>query len=149
MKAVVQRVRYASVEVEKELVAAIPQGLLVLLGVHQEDEEVDLEKIVKKVCSLRIFNDEEGKMNLDVNQVQGQILLVSQFTLLANSKKGNRPSYIDAARPEKALKFFELAKKRIEEKVDKEVLTGVFGADMQVSLLNDGPVTILLDSKEL
>lgn len=147
MRAVVQRVSEAAVSIGGAERARIRKGLLVLLGVEIGDTEEDLEWICGKIVRMRLFPDDEGVMNLDVNEVMGEILLVSQFTLHASTKKGNRPSYIRAARPEEAVPLYLRAKQRLSELTTHRVRTGEFGADMQVSLLNDGPVTIVIDSK--
>lgn len=146
MKAVIQRVRKASVEVEGNAVGEIGPGLLVLLGVAESDESADLDFLVKKVAAMRIFPDEAGKMNRSVQDAGGAILVVSQFTLIADTAKGNRPSFIGAARPEKAIPYYESFVEKMRA-AGITVATGIFGADMQVSLVNDGPVTIVLDSK--
>ncbi len=147
MRLVIQRVSEASVKIEGRLHATISSGLLVLLGIEEEDAEEDLNYLVQKLCSLRIFSDTEGKMNLDVKQLGGEILIVSQFTLYASAKKGNRPSFIKAARPEKAIPLYELFISTTSDALGKPCKGGVFGADMKVALINDGPVTILMDSK--
>ncbi len=147
MIAVVQRVSEAGVSIGGILKASIRTGLMVLIGIGQEDTEEDLEWICKKILQMRIFGDEEGKMNLSLQDVDGELLLVSQFTLHASTKKGNRPSFIEAARPEKAISLYEQFISLCETALGKNVQTGEFGADMQVTLLNDGPVTIILDSK--
>ena len=146
MKIVVQRVSQASVKVSGEIVGEISQGLLLLVGIEENDEKEDAEWLAKKVLDLRIFSDEEGKMNRSVKDINGEILCVSQFTLIADYKKGNRPSFIKAAKPEKAVPLFEYFKGLIKSSGLKTE-SGVFGADMKVSLLNDGPVTIVMDSK--
>ena len=146
MRAVIQRVSQASVSVDNELVGRIDQGMLVLLGVEQNDSPADLAYMVKKTIGLRIFEDQEGKMNLSIQQVVGQMLVVSQFTLLGDMRKGNRPSFVDAAPPEQANKMYERFVSSIRDE-SIEAQTGVFGANMQVQLVNDGPVTILLDSR--
>ena len=146
MRAVIQRVSQASVSVDYDLVGRIDQGLLVLLGVEQNDSSADLAYMVKKTIGMRIFEDQEGKMNLSIQQVVGQILVVSQFTLLGDLRKGNRPSFVDAAPPEQANKMYERFVSSIRDE-SIEAQTGVFGAKMQVQLVNDGPVTILLDSR--
>lgn len=145
MKAVVQRTTRASVSIDGETVGRIDRGLLVLLGIEPDDGEADIEYMVKKCSGLRIFEDENGKMNLSVQDVGGSILLVSQFTLLGDARKGNRPSFTGAAVPEKAIPIYERVISELAKRLP--VQTGVFGADMQVELVNDGPVTILLDSK--
>ena len=146
MKIVVQRVSQASVKVSGEIVGEISQGLLLLIGIEENDEKEDAEWLAKKILDLRIFSDEEGKMNHSVKDINGEILCVSQFTLIADYKKGNRPSFIKAAKPEKAVPLFEYFKGLIKSSGLKTE-SGVFGADMKVSLLNDGPVTIVMDSK--
>ena len=145
MKAVVQRTALASVSIDGNTVGRIDRGLLVLLGIEPDDGEADIEYMVKKCSGLRIFEDENGKMNLSVQDVGGSILLVSQFTLLGDARKGNRPSFTGAAVPEKAIPIYERVISELAKRLP--VQTGVFGADMQVELVNDGPVTILLDSK--
>lgn len=147
MRGVVQRVRRAKVSVNEKAIGQIDHGIMLLLGVEEDDEEKDLEYMCDKVVNLRIFEDEEGKMNKSVLDVCGSILVVSQFTLLGDARKGRRPSFIQAARPEKAVPMYE---KFIENmrKMGLNTHTGEFGADMQVELVNDGPVTILLDSKK-
>jgi D-aminoacyl-tRNA deacylase len=147
MIAVIQRVKQASVQVESETIGAINAGLLVLLGVHTDDNERDIDWMCRKVAQLRIFNDAEGKMNLSVGDIHGEILVVSQFTLVADARKGNRPSFIHAADPEKGNHYYELFCSRLEETYSlPPVQKGKFGAMMEVSLINDGPVTIVLDS---
>ena len=146
MKIVVQRVSQASVKVSREIVGEISQGLLLLVGIEENDEKEDAEWLSKKILDLRIFSDEEGKMNRSVKDINGEILCVSQFTLIADYKKGNRPSFIKAAKPEKAIPLFEYFKGLIKSSGLKTE-NGIFGADMKVSLLNDGPVTIVMDSK--
>ena len=146
MKIVVQRVSQASVKVNGEIVGEISQGLLLLVGIEENDEKEDAEWLTKKILDLRIFSDEEGKMNCSVKDINGEILCVSQFTLIADYKKGNRPSFIKAAKPEKAVPLFEYFKGLIKLSGLKTE-SGIFGADMKVSLLNDGPVTIVMDSK--
>lgn len=147
MKSVIQRVTGACVTVEGEIVSAIGQGLLVLLGIHQEDNEDDMEWMVKKIAGLRIFDDENGVMNLDVTQAGGEVMVVSQFTLLASTSKGNRPSYIAAMEPVRAEITVEKFIQKLEKTIQKPVSTGSFGAHMKISLVNDGPVTIIMDSK--
>ncbi len=148
MKAVLQRVKEASVEVDGKIVSSINNGLLVLLGISTEDSfNEDVKLMASKIVNQRIFNDEEGKMNLSVKQIKGEILLVSQFTLMANTKKGNRPSYINAAKPDVAIPIYEAVIEEIENLLEKQIGVGVFGADMKVSLVNDGPVTIIVDTK--
>ena len=148
MRLVIQRVSSASVEVEEFVVAEIETGLLILAGIEEADSKEDIDWLVKKVCQLRIFNDAEDVMNLSIQDVGGKIILVSQFTLHASTKKGNRPSYIRAAAPETAIPLYEDLIDEFRKVLgNKKVETGIFGADMQVYLVNDGPVTIILDSK--
>jgi len=147
MRVVIQRVSKASVHVDSELISSIGMGLLVLVGFESADQLEDLEWISKKLLQLRIFNDDLGKMNFCLEDVQGELLVVSQFTLHAQSKKGNRPSYIKAARPEIAIPLYENFLSILSESIGKRLSCGSFGADMKVSLINDGPVTILLDSQ--
>ncbi|AHG64814.1 D-aminoacyl-tRNA deacylase [Advenella mimigardefordensis] len=148
MKVLVQRVRQASVSVEGREVSAIGAGLLLLVGIAQDDTEQDMQYLLRKTLALRIFNDENGVMNRSVQDVGAQILAVSQFTLMADTRKGNRPSYIAAARPELAKPYFDRFVQALSAGLGQPVPTGVFGADMQVSLINDGPVTISLDSRD-
>ncbi|HBQ61355.1 MAG TPA: D-tyrosyl-tRNA(Tyr) deacylase [Balneolaceae bacterium] len=145
MKAVIQRVKSSSVMVDKEITGAIEQGLLVLIGIHEDDTKEQMEWICKKIAKLRIFEDEEGKMNRSVQDVGGGVLLVSQFTLYANSDKGTRPSFIEAARPEKAEPMYEDMIEWFKTNTDLNIQTGEFGAMMSVKLENDGPVTIILE----
>ncbi len=147
MKAVIQRVLEASLQVEGKLISEIKQGLVILLGIHEEDALDDLDWLVKKVSQLRIFADEKANMNLSVKDINGDMLVVSQFTLYANTKKGNRPSFTTAARPEKAIPLYEEFVRKIELNLNKKIQTGIFGADMKLGLINDGPVTIVIDSK--
>ncbi|WP_445385673.1 D-aminoacyl-tRNA deacylase [Robiginitalea sp. IMCC44478] len=147
MRALVQRVSEASVTVEGKVVAHIGTGLLVFLGVETEDSPSDVAWLAPKIANLRIFNDDKGVMNRSLLDVQGGLIVVSQFTLHAQTKKGNRPSYIRAARPEQAVPLYEAFVKQMETRLEKKVGTGIFGADMKVSLLNDGPVTIWIDTK--
>lgn len=147
MRVVVQRVSKAAVHIAGAEHARIHHGLLILLGVEVGDTEADLEWLCGKLVRLRIFPDEEGVMNLDIRQVHGEILLVSQFTLHASTTKGNRPSYLRAARPEEAVPHYLRAKQRLGELLGRPVRSGEFGADMRVELVNDGPVTILIDSR--
>jgi D-tyrosyl-tRNA(Tyr) deacylase len=147
MKAVLQRVSESSVTIDGKKVAAINGGLLVLLGIEEADTQEDLSWLVSKITKLRIFNDADGVMNLSVQETGGDIIVVSQFTLHALTKKGNRPSYINAARPETALPLYEAFTLKMESEIGKKVQTGRFGADMKVALLNDGPVTIIIDTK--
>lgn len=147
MKAVIQRVSHASVTVDGELISKIGKGYLILLGVMDDDTEYDAEVLAKKTSTLRVFEDDEGKMNLDIQNVGGEILAVSQFTLCAGVKKGNRPSFIRSAHPDRANELYEYFCEKLIENGVKNVEKGVFGADMKVDLLNDGPVTILYDSE--
>lgn len=146
MKIVIQRVSCASVRVERVIVGQIQQGLMLLVGVEEGDDKSDAEWLAKKILDLRIFSDSEGKMNLSVKDVSGDVLCISQFTLIAEYKKGNRPSFIKAAKPEMAVDLFEYFKELIKNSGLK-VESGIFGADMKVELLNNGPVTIVMDSK--
>ena len=147
MRTVIQRVANASVTVEAKVVAEIQKGLLVFVGIEEADSQEDLDWLVTKITQLRIFNDENEVMNLSVQDIDGDVLVVSQFTLHAATKKGNRPSYIKVAKPDIAIPMYERFVKALELKLGKKVPTGIFGADMKVLLLNDGPVTILIDSK--
>ncbi|MBP6425404.1 MAG: D-tyrosyl-tRNA(Tyr) deacylase [Flavobacterium sp.] len=147
MRVVLQRVSSASVTVEDKIVGEIQKGLVVLVGIEDADTQEDIDWLVTKIIQLRIFGDENGVMNLSVEEVKGDVLVVSQFTLHAATKKGNRPSYIKAARPEVAIPLYEKFVSTLENKLGKKVPTGIFGADMKVALLNDGPVTIIMDSK--
>lgn len=148
MRIIIQRVSAASVAIESEKIASIRQGLLILLGIVAEDTQDDIDFLVKKIVQLRIFDDADGVMNLSVKDIDGEIIIVSQFTLHANTKKGNRPSYIHAARPEFAIPMYEKFIEATEMASGKKVGTGQFGAMMDVSLVNDGPVTIIIDSKQ-
>lgn len=147
MRTVIQRVTNASVTVEAKVVSEIQKGLLVFVGIEEADTQEDLDWLVTKITQLRIFNDENEVMNLSVQDIDGDVLVVSQFTLHAATKKGNRPSYIKAAKPDIAIPMYERFVKALESKLGKKVPTGIFGADMKVLLLNDGPVTIQMDSK--
>ena len=147
MRTVVQRVRHASVTIDEQCVASIGQGMLLLVGFEDADEPNDLEWMAQKVAHLRIFDDADGVMNRSVKDVDGELLVVSQFTLYASVKKGNRPSYIRAAKPDVAIPLYESFCETMSLQAGREVKTGVFGADMKVSLLNDGPVTIVIDTK--
>lgn len=147
MRAVIQRVSEASVSIHGEVKSAIEQGLLILLGVEELDTLEDISWLTKKIAQLRIFADEEGLMNRSILDVQGEAIVVSQFTLHAKTKKGNRPSYIKAAKPAKAIPLYEDFVKVLGEEIGKTVQTGEFGANMQVNLCNDGPVTIIIDTK--
>jgi len=148
MKAVIQRVSKASVTIEGVKVADIQNGLLVLLGIIDEDTQEDINWLTKKIANLRIFNDEEGIMNKSLLDINGDAIVVSQFTLHASTKKGNRPSYIKAAKPDVAIPLYENFVQQFETDLGKKVQTGEFGADMKVELLNDGPVTIVIDTKD-
>jgi D-tyrosyl-tRNA(Tyr) deacylase len=147
MKVVIQRVSSASVTIDEKIVADIQKGLLVLVGIEDSDTQEDSSWLVAKIANLRIFGDENQVMNLSVKDIDGDVIVVSQFTLHASTKKGNRPSYIKASKPEVAIPLYENFVKRLEIELGKKVQTGVFGADMKVLLLNDGPVTIIIDSK--
>ena len=147
MRAVIQRVTKASVEVEGKIVGAIENGFMVLLGVTHEDGEEDAKWLATKLAQMRVFSDEEDKMNLDISQVGGRVLVVSQFTLYGATKKGNRPSFINAARPEQAERLYQFFTSFLEERLGTSVECGVFGADMKISLVNDGPVTLIMDTK--
>jgi D-tyrosyl-tRNA(Tyr) deacylase len=147
MRIVIQRVSEASVKIEEKIKGKIEKGLLVLVGIELADDNTDADWLIQKICGLRIFNDADGKMNLTIQDVNGQLLVVSQFTLHASTKKGNRPSYIRAARPEHAIPLYEYFIKTLQEISNTNIETGEFGADMKVSSVNEGPVTILMDSK--
>lgn len=148
MRVLIQRVSKASVEVDQQIVSEIGRGLLVLAGIETHDSPEDLVWLSRKICSLRIFDDEAGTMNRSVSDIDGDILAVSQFTLHARVKKGNRPSYTDAARPEISVPLYEQFVSQLEQDLGKKVGSGLFGAHMNVSLVNDGPVTIFIDSKD-
>ena len=145
MKIIVQRVKQAQVSIEEQVYSQIKQGLLLLVGVGPEDQPEDLDYAVRKLVNMRIFSDAEGKMNLSVKDIKGEILSVSQFTLFADTKKGNRPAFTGAAKPDMAEAFYQDLNRELAKEIPVE--TGVFGADMQVELINDGPVTIILDTK--
>ena len=147
MKIVLQRVSSASVTIENKVVADIQKGLLILVGIEDMDGQEDIDWLVGKITKIRVFDDENHVMNLSVQDIDGDVIVVSQFTLHAATKKGNRPSYIKAAKPDIAIPLYESFIEKLESEVGKTVQTGVFGADMKVSLLNDGPVTIIMDSK--
>ncbi len=147
MKILIQRVGHASIEVEHKMHAQIKSGLLIFLGIEKDDDSSDVDYLVGKSAALRIFNDPNGKMNLSVQDVGGEALIVSQFTLHASTKKGNRPSYVKAARPEYAIPLYEYFIQKMNLELPEKVKSGVFGADMKIQLLNDGPVTIMIDSK--
>ncbi len=143
----IQRVAHAQVDVDGKTVGAIRNGLLVLVGVEDADQLEDVEWLAGKIANIRIFNDEQGVMNVSVKDINGEVLVVSQFTLHASTKKGNRPSYIRASKADHAVPMYELFKQKLSMEIGKEVQAGIFGADMKVSLLNDGPVTIVMDTK--
>ncbi|MBR3444656.1 MAG: D-tyrosyl-tRNA(Tyr) deacylase [Prevotella sp.] len=147
MKAVIQRVSHASVTIEEALKSSIGKGLLILLGVADSDGKEDADWLVKKIAALRIFDDDAGVMNLSVQDIDGEVLVVSQFTLLASTKKGNRPSYIHAAKHEISIPLYEYFCRKLSDEMGKNVARGEFGANMKVQLLNDGPVTICMDTK--
>lgn len=147
MRAVIQRVSEASVTVDNNITGSINNGLLVLVGIEDEDNDEDIQWLSNKIVNMRIFNDENGVMNVSLKDNNGDILLVSQFTLHAATKKGNRPSYIKASKPEIAIPMYEKMIAQLERDLGKKIQTGIFGADMKVKLLNDGPVTILIDTK--
>lgn len=147
MRAIIQRVKHASVEIEASLHNQINLGLLILLGIEENDEKEDASWLIRKISNMRIFNDENGIMNKSLKDVGGEILIISQFTLFASTKKGNRPSYIKAAKPEIAIPKYKSFLSQWDNETNIKSKAGVFGADMKVSLLNDGPVTIFLDSK--
>ena len=147
MKTVIQRVSSASVTIDSKIVADIQKGLLVLVGIEDADNQEDTNWLCQKIANLRIFGDENDVMNLSVKDINGEIIVVSQFTLQASTKKGNRPSYIKAAKPEVAIPMYEKFVQQLETELGKKVQTGMFGADMKVALINNGPVTIIIDSK--
>lgn len=147
MRVVIQRVTKASVRINETLKSEIGKGLLIFAAYVNHDNQEDIEWIAKKIVNLRIFDDANGVMNLSVKEIEGEILLVSQFTLHASTKKGNRPSYIEAAKPEIAIPLYQSSIEKIESLLEKPIKTGIFGANMQVALTNDGPVTIIIDSK--
>lgn len=147
MRVVIQRVAHAKVEVDQSVVGSIGKGLLVFVGIEDADQTEDVEWLLGKIIHLRIFNDTAGVMNLSVKDVKGSILVISQFTLHASTKKGNRPSYIRASKPDHAVPLYEAFKQRLGDELGKKVEAGMFGTDMKVSLLNDGPVTITMDTK--
>ena len=148
MKALIQRVSKASVTIDNKVISSIKNGLVILLGICHDDNISDIEWISKKIVNLRIFNDEQDIMNRSIVDINGEIIVVSQFTLMASTKKGNRPSYIKAAKPEIAIPLYEQFITQIESDLNKQVGTGIFGADMKIELINDGPVTIIIDSKK-
>lgn len=147
MRILIQRVKKASVSIEGEVNSFINNGLLVFVGICEQDKDEDIEWLTKKIANIRLFDDENGVMNKSVTEIDGEILAVSQFTLMAATKKGNRPSYIKAAKPEISIPLYEQFCKELSATVNKPIATGVFGADMMVELINDGPVTIFIDSK--
>ena len=147
MKVVIQRVSSASVTIETEIAANIQSGLLVLVGIEDDDPQEDINWLSQKIINLRIFADDNGVMNLSVKDIEGELIIVSQFTLHASTKKGNRPSYIKASKPDMAIPMYEKFVKQMELELGKKIQTGKFGADMKVALVNDGPVTIIIDSK--
>ncbi len=147
MRAIIQRVLRASVSIDEKVYSKINAGMMILLGIDSEDTEEDLEWLAGKIANIRIFDDEKGVMNRNISQVMGEIMLISQFTLLASTKKGNRPSYIRAAKPPKAIPMYEKMRDILTELTGQEVKTGAFGEEMSVNLLNHGPVTIFIDSK--
>lgn len=147
MRVVIQRVSKASVSIDNKLKSSIGKGMLILLGIEDLDTAEDINWLCEKICKLRIFNDENGVMNIPITEINGEILLVSQFTLHASVKKGNRPTYIRASKPDFAIPMYEKFIDILQLELGKDINTGVFGADMQVELINDGPVTIIIDSK--
>lgn len=147
MRAVIQRTQHASVTVEGKLISEIESGLLVLIGIENEDTQEDIEWLSRKITGLRIFNDENEVMNKSITDVDGDMIVVSQFTLHASTKKGNRPSYLKAAKPDVSVPLYEAFVAQVEKDLGKKVGTGIFGADMKVQLLNDGPVTIIINTK--
>jgi D-tyrosyl-tRNA(Tyr) deacylase len=148
MRAIIQRVSEASVTVDEKLISEIKNGLLILLGIEDADNEEDIQWLSAKITNLRIFNDSKDVMNISIKDIDGDILLVSQFTLHASTKKGNRPSYIKASKPEIAIPLYEKMILQLEKDLGKKIFTGIFGADMKVKLLNVGPVTIVIDTKQ-
>ena len=149
MRVVIQRVKNASVSVEGKQISSIEKGFLILVGIEDVDTKEDVEWLTQKIVNLLVFDDENGIMNKSVVDVDGEILVVSQFTLFASTKKGNRPSYIRASKPDFAVPMYQQFCKKLTQLFGKEIKTGIFGADMKVSLVNDGPVTIILDSQEM
>ena len=148
MRAVIQRVSEASVKVDSKTTGQINTGFLILLGIAEDDTEEDVEWLAQKIANLRVFNDENEQMNKSLEAVNGEILLISQFTLFAQTKKGNRPGFTQAAKPPKAIPLYEMMAARLEQHIGKPTQKGIFGADMKVSLLNDGPVTIIMNTKD-
>ena len=149
MRAIIQRVSEASVKVDNHIAGSIKYGLLILLGIEDADNDNDIARLSSKIINLRIFNDPKGIMNLSIKDVNGEILLISQFTLFADTKKGNRPSYIRASKPQVAVPMYEKMITALSNELGQHVQTGIFGADMKVSLINDGPVTIFIDTRQL
>ena len=147
MKVVIQRVSEAGVTIQQQLHASIGKGMMILVGIQADDTQEDIDWLVGKICNLRIFDDENGVMNLSIREIQGEILAISQFTLMARTKKGNRPSYIDAAKPDISVPLYEQFVQTLSTEMGQEIKTGIFGADMKVHLINDGPVTIIIDTK--
>lgn len=148
MRVIIQRVSQSSVSISDKLLSSIDYGMLILLGIEENDNSTDIDWLVKKIAQLRIFNDENGVMNYNIHDVDGEIMLISQFTLHAKTKKGNRPSYIRAAKPEIAVSLYNEFAVKLSEELGKEIKTGKFGAMMKIALVNDGPVTIYIDSKQ-
>jgi D-aminoacyl-tRNA deacylase len=147
MRAVIQRVQYASLEIDHEIYSEIKQGFLVLLGIENNDNQSDIEWLTNKIINMRVFNDADDKMNLALQDIAGEIMVVSQFTLYASTKKGNRPSFLQSAKPDVAIPLYESFVLYLKNQFSGKIATGVFGADMKINLLNDGPVTIIIDSK--
>lgn len=147
MRVVIQRCKYAKVSIDNKEKSTINKGMMILLGIEDSDTQQDIDWLVKKILGLRIFDDESGVMNLDINQIDGEIMVVSQFTLFASTKKGNRPSYLRSAKPEFSLPMYDKFILSLQSAFNKQIATGVFGADMQIELCNDGPVTIIIDTK--
>lgn len=147
MKVVIQRVSEASVTIDNKVYAGIKKGMMILVGIQADDTTEDIEWLTGKICNLRIFDDEKGVMNCSIKEINGEILAVSQFTLMARTKKGNRPSYIDAAKPDISIPLYEKFVVSLSEAMGQKVKAGVFGADMKIALINNGPVTIIIDSK--
>ena len=147
MRVIIQRVKEASVSIENQIYNSIGFGLLILVGFEEYDNQEDIIWTAKKISDLRIFSDDEGKMNLSVQDLLGEVLIISQFTLFASTKKGNRPSFIRSAKPEFAIPMYEVFVQKMNELMPNKIKTGIFGADMQIQLINDGPVTIFIDSK--
>lgn len=147
MRVILQRVSEASVKIENEVKGSIEKGILILIGIEHADKQSDADWLIQKINGMRVFSDSDGKMNLSIQDMKGSFLVISQFTLHASTKKGNRPSYIQAARPEQAIPLYEYFIEKLKIQSQLSVETGIFGADMKVSLINDGPVTIFIDSK--